>query len=186
MSSTPNLLLSHIAAAQNQKEVTANADFDGLDEALCSNTSVAMSDADYVFATGAGTLGLSNMVFKFTGTLSATRNVTLPPNAKLYVVKNGTTPGGSPVAQQSLTFKAGTGANTVTISDTDYHLLYCDGGNNVYHVGVFLTNVPTLGTGSSGQPVTTNNPGSPVVGPTQPTVIVGYAKFDNYWIPLFQ
>jgi hypothetical protein len=31
---TPNLNITHIAAAQNQKEVTANAAFDALDKAL--------------------------------------------------------------------------------------------------------------------------------------------------------
>lgn len=133
MGSTPNLLLSHIAASQNQKEVTANASADGLDEALCSNISIAMTDADYTFATGAGSPALSNMAFVFTGTLSTARHVILPPNAKLYVVKNGTT-GGSPVVTESLIFKVGTGANTVTITDTLYHLIYCDGGNNVYSV----------------------------------------------------
>ena len=32
--STPNLAIPHIAAAQNQKEVTANDAFDRLDEAI--------------------------------------------------------------------------------------------------------------------------------------------------------
>lgn len=128
MSTTPNLLLSHIAASQNQKEVTANADYDGLDTALCSYTSIAMTDADYTFATGAGSLGLSNMVFIFTGALTANRNVILPPNAKPYIVVNATTGG------HSLTFKLGTASHTVVISDSVHHLLHSDGVNSVYNI----------------------------------------------------
>src|SRR5258708_15163329 len=92
MSTTPNLLLSHIAAAQNQKEVTANASADGLDEALNSNVQVTMLNADYTFATGAGSPFLSNMFFQFIGANSAARNVNLPPNAKIFIVQDSTTP----------------------------------------------------------------------------------------------
>lgn len=129
MGSTPSLLLSHIAASQNQKEVTANSAFDGLDEALCSYLSVAMTDADYTFATGAGSAGLSNMVFIFTGTLTADRNIILPPNAKPYIMVNGTTGG------HKLIVKVGTGLHTVTLSDANHHLMHCDGLNSVYSIG---------------------------------------------------
>jgi hypothetical protein len=40
--STPNLNLAHIAAGQSQKEVTANAAFDGLDTAICGKLSIAI------------------------------------------------------------------------------------------------------------------------------------------------
>jgi hypothetical protein len=43
MTTTPNLLIDHIAANQAQKEVTANAAFDALDKALCQQTSIALS-----------------------------------------------------------------------------------------------------------------------------------------------
>jgi hypothetical protein len=130
MGSTPNLLLAHIVASQNQKEVTANASADGFDEALCGYTSIAMSDANYTFATGAGSLGLSNMVFIFTGAITADRNIVLPPNSKPYIVKNATTGG------HSLIFKVVTAAHTVTLSDSLHHLLHCDGLNSVYEIGV--------------------------------------------------
>ena len=135
MSTTPNLLISYIQASQNQKEVTANAAFLALEEALTDATSIAMTDTDYTFATGAGSVGLSNLVFAFTGALTATRNVIFPPNAKLYVVLNSTSGAGSPLTPtQSLTFKVGTGAATVTLDDTRYHILYCDGVNSVYAI----------------------------------------------------
>jgi hypothetical protein len=46
MTTTPNLLIEHIAANQAQKEVTANAAFDMLDKAACQLTSIALADAD--------------------------------------------------------------------------------------------------------------------------------------------
>ncbi len=134
MSTTPNLLLSLIAASQNQKEVTANAGLVGLDDALNANTPVVMTDADYTFATGAGSLIFSNMFFLFSGPLSTTRNVILPTGeARLIIVNNGTS-GGSPVAMQNLVFKVGTFAQTVTISDGNPHLIYSDGVGKVYKV----------------------------------------------------
>jgi hypothetical protein len=41
--STPNLAIPHIAASQNQKEVTANDAFDRLDEALCGLTAISLT-----------------------------------------------------------------------------------------------------------------------------------------------
>src|SRR5579871_5873640 len=102
MTTTPNLLLTHIVASQSQKEVTANSAFDGLDEALCNPTVVAMSDADLTL-TDAQMLG--NMYLSFTGTLTAALTITVPVHAKLILIENDTTggfalnvkvPGGSP------------------------------------------------------------------------------------------
>ncbi len=134
MSTTPNLLLALIAASQNQKEVTANAGLVGLDDALNANTLVTMTDADYTFATSAGSLIFSNMVFIIGGPLSTGRNVILPVGeARLIIVINGTS-GGSPLAMQNLTFKVGTFAQTVVISDGNPHLIYSDGVGKVYKV----------------------------------------------------
>lgn len=154
MSTTPNLLLSYIVASQNQKEVTANAAILGLEEALTDSTSIAMTDADYTFSIVAGSPALSNMVFTFTGTLTQARHVILPPNAKLYIVMNGTGSSGSPVTpNQSLIFKVGSGTNIVTVDDEAWHLIYCDGVNSVYEIGgngseTVASGVATLSTNS--------------------------------------
>jgi len=68
MTTTPNLLIDHIAASQAQKEVTANTAFDALDKALCQYTGIALSDANLTL-TDAQMIG--NMALKFTGTLTA-------------------------------------------------------------------------------------------------------------------
>jgi hypothetical protein len=119
---TPNLGISHIQAAQNQKEVTANAAFDGLDQALCNELAVAISGAD-VTLTAAQALG--NLVFVCTGALTANRNLIVPTNRKPYVIANQTT-GGFTVA-----LKTASGAGIAASNDGSYKLCYCDGTNVV-------------------------------------------------------
>jgi hypothetical protein len=122
--STPNLALSHIAAAQNQKEVTANAAFDGLDEALCNFSSFAMADVDLALT---DPQALGNMILAFTGTLTAGRNIILPQSNKIYIVNNSTTGG------FSLTFKTGAAGTpgTVAVAAGAVKLIYCDSTNVV-------------------------------------------------------
>jgi hypothetical protein len=113
---TPNLNLAHIVAAQDQKEVTANAAFDGLDEALCGHASFAMSDADLVL-TSAQALGA--LAFVLTGSLTAPRNLVVPVNAKPYVVANQT--------NQTVTIKTPSGAGVAVPADGSWRLTYCNG-----------------------------------------------------------
>ncbi len=119
MTTTPNLLIDHIAAAQAQKEVTANTAFDALDKALCQFTSIALTDANQTLA-DAQMLG--NMALKFTGVLTATRTVTVPAHAKLLFVENGTTGG------FSLSIKTPSGT-AVTLGNGERKLLYCNGSD---------------------------------------------------------
>lgn len=128
MATTTNLLLALIAGSQNNKEITLNTAMDGLDKAMCAANTEAMSDADYTLspADAAG-----NVFLKFTGTLTANRNIILPSGmAKFWIVINDTSD--SPLV--SLTFKVGTGAVTVAIADLDAHLIYSDGVNTVTKV----------------------------------------------------
>src|SRR5258708_31791479 len=100
--STPNLAIVHVAAAQNQKEVTVNTALDNFDTALTGVVTEAMPDLHFVLPTADA---LQNMVFIFTGALTLGRGVTLPPNKKLYIVSNQTTGAGSPAGSRwSLTF----------------------------------------------------------------------------------
>ena len=127
MSTTPNLLIAHIAAAQNQKEVTANDAFNKLDTAMNDNISVAITGTTHTLAQADA---LQNVFFIFTGALSGNNTITLPANKRIYVVVNNTTGG------FNLIFKAGAGTATVTVSDTGVaHFIYSDGVNTVYEVG---------------------------------------------------
>jgi|SRR5579859_649872 len=128
---TPNLALVHIAAAQNQKEVTANTAFDGLDVALTNWIQEVVGDQHFTLPLADA---LGNMVFYFVGLLTAPRGVTLPATRKLYIVQNGTGGGGSPAGQGfSLTFGTASSPSgriaSVESNNTEYAILYCDGVN---------------------------------------------------------
>lgn len=121
---TPNLGLAHIAASQNQKEVTANAAFDALDEALCGTLAVPMPDADVTLTPAQA---LAALAIVATGALTAERNIIVPTNCKLYLLVNKTT-GGFSVA-----LKTATGTGFAVAAADGYRGMYCD-GTNVNHV----------------------------------------------------
>ena len=82
---TPNLAIPHILQSQAQKEVTANAAFDRLDEALndlieidvsAGNTSVLPADFH------------RNVRLRLTGTPAAALDLTVPASKRLFVIKN--------------------------------------------------------------------------------------------------
>jgi hypothetical protein len=119
---TPNLGIAHIAENQNQKEVTANAAFDALDEAFCNQLSVAMSDADL---TVTAAQAVSNLVIVAMGALTADRNLIVPSNKKLYILRNNTT------GSHNVTIKTAAGSGFAVANDGSYKLVYCDGTNVV-------------------------------------------------------
>lgn len=124
MAQTPNLLLTEVAANQNQKEVTVNDALINLDGAIAGQVSIAMTDADYTLSTGEGNQALGNMAFQFTGTLSAGRNIIVPASKKIYFIQNSTTGG------HDLTVKTPSGSGvSVTVSSTSYTIVYSDGTN---------------------------------------------------------
>lgn len=150
MSTTPNLLISHIASSQNNKEVTANTAFDDLDVALTDILSMAQGDATLTLTSAQA---LQHMVFVFTGALTGARNVIVPAGKKLYVVSNQTSGG------FAITVKTPSGTGIV-LSTSRYVLLYCDGVNVVSLAARFVGDAPlslgkytvaNLPSGSEGQ-----------------------------------
>jgi hypothetical protein len=120
MSTTPNLLISHIAASQNNKEVTANTAFDDFDGAITGQFTQAMGDADQTLSNANG---LYNVMFSCTGAMTATRKLIVPTEKKIYFVKNQTT-GGHFI---NVTTLSGTG---ILVSTWDgWTVVYCDGTN---------------------------------------------------------
>ncbi len=144
MPTTPNLNLTHVEESQNQKEVTANEAFDGLDKALAGHETADFdfpSDANYTPTPGDARGALSFDVVSTFGSLSATRDLIVPTAAKLYVIVNSTT-GGQAI---NVTTSGGTG---ILVENGTRRLLYCDGTNVVatsgdpFDVGGFLAGVP--------------------------------------------
>lgn len=122
MSTTPNLLIAHVAAAQNNKEVTLNTGLDDFDGAVTDLLAIAMTTSNYTMSTGVGGEALGHLVYTLTGAIGAARNLIVPINKKLYIVSNQTS-GGFAVTVKTLT---GTG---IALNTTAYVILYCDGTN---------------------------------------------------------
>lgn len=159
--STTNLDVSYIASNQNQKEVTANAAFDAFDGALGSLLAHTMVDADYTLNLSASpNEALGYLGYVFTGTLTASRNIIVPTNKKLYAVWNNTTSGDSLTVKTS----SGTGVSVPYSPTPQYTLLYCDG-----------TNVDAVGSAGSGSGTVTNTSGSL----TAHAVILGNGSDDE-------
>ena len=88
MSATPNLAIAHILQNQAQKEVTANAALDALDQAL--------TDALAVDCAAGGTVTLAaadftaRVFFSLTGAPAAAFTLSISATKRLFAVANGT------------------------------------------------------------------------------------------------
>lgn len=129
MSTTPNLLIAHIASSQNNKEITANTAFDDFDGTLTGTFTQAMADANQ---TPSADNCHYNALFLLTGALTAARNLVVPTTKKFYLVKNNTTGGFGVVVKTS----GGTGI--AVLASMGYVMLYCD-GTNVVLISAFTT-----------------------------------------------
>lgn len=87
---SPNLSITHVAAAQNQKEVTINDAVDALDNAMNRALSLAMADANVTLT---ATQANRNGLIVLTGTLTASRILTLPANHRRLAIRNATSGG---------------------------------------------------------------------------------------------
>jgi hypothetical protein len=135
MSTTPNLLIGLIGSNQASKEVTANTAIIDLELALTNQLTHAMTNADYTLADP--TEARQNMVFVFTGALTADRKIIIPKSPKIYIISNQTTGGHNLIIETAVASPPG---STVAVANTgsaspftpnSYKLLYCDGFNVV-------------------------------------------------------
>ena len=123
--SSPNLAVPHIAAAQNQKEVTINDAIDALDNAINRTLSLEMTDADLTLTSDQA--NRNGFIF-LTGTLATERIVTLPANHRRLAIRNATTGG-----QQIRIKYPGSGADVV-IAAAETVLMQGD-GSDLYAIG---------------------------------------------------
>jgi hypothetical protein len=140
---SPNLAVTHVAAAQNQKEVTINDAIDALDRALTDTLALDLS-------TGALTLTAaqlrSAMVLRPEGALSAPATITLPQLRRVFVALNTD-------AVHGLTLQRGT--SSVLLVPGESAVLICDGSANglirvgsgapVYDFGMVANDTPAAG-----------------------------------------
>ena len=122
---SPNLAVTHVAAAQNQKEVTINDAVDALDNAMNQALSLAMADANLTLT---GTQANRNGLIILTGTLTASRTLTLPANHRRLAIRNATS-GGQDVRAKY----AGSGAEVAIVPGAT--VLVQGNGSDLYGVG---------------------------------------------------
>jgi hypothetical protein len=112
--STPNLSIPHILQSQAQKEVTANAACDRLDEALNDRATIDVS---------AGNTTLSaedfrrNVLLVLTGAPAAALDLMVPTSKRLFIVEND--------SGQDVTVTTGAGTQVV-LTGGQRRLLYGD------------------------------------------------------------
>jgi hypothetical protein len=87
MATTPNLLITHLAAAQAKKEITVNEALDALDQATQGHAVVDVSTVASVVV-GLDTY-LSNFCLRVAGSTGAAVTVTLPPSNRYFALDNG-------------------------------------------------------------------------------------------------
>jgi hypothetical protein len=129
---TPNLAIAHILQSQAQKEVTANAAFDALDQATAGLLEVDLSAGGTIPA-DPGAARKCKML-RLTGTLAADAEVIVPDNRKPYFVHNATAGGFAVTVRTS----AGVGV-AVSATPDNTAVVYCDG-----------TDVLAIGAGDAG------------------------------------
>ena len=116
--STPNLAIPHIAASQNQKEVTANDAFDRLDEAICGLTAISLTGQTSPLVLAPAT-ALRCAVLQLDPEPSGRRlRGGGPTNRKPYTVRN--------LSGGAVTLRTAAGAG-VAVADGQVRLLYADG-----------------------------------------------------------
>lgn len=141
--SSPNLAVTHVAAAQNQKEVTINDAIDALDRALTDTLALDLS-------TGALTLTAaqlrSAMALRPAAALSGPSTITLPQLRRVFAVLNSD-------LTHTLTIQRGT--SSVLLVPGESAVLICDGSANglfragsgapVYDFGMVANETPEAG-----------------------------------------
>ena len=116
--STPNLAIPHIAASQNQKEVTANDAFDRLDEAICGLTAISLTGQTSPLVLASATALRCAILQLDPSHPGGGFEVVVPVNRKPYTVRN--------LSGGAITLRMATGAGVV-VSDGQVRLLYADG-----------------------------------------------------------
>lgn len=118
MTTTTNLLITHIEPSQAQKEVTANEAFDRLDAAIAGRLALSTTGGTTTLTDAQA----SNAILDVSGALTSNAVIVVPARSKLYAVRNATT------GAFSLTVKTASGTG-VTVRQGESAIVFCDGTN---------------------------------------------------------
>lgn len=127
---TPSLRLELQANGENDTTWgdIANKNFENIEAAIAGRAVITMPNADYTLSTAFGAADdARNMLLQIQGTLTTGRNVIVPAQNKMYVVRNITAGG------FSVTVRTATGSG-VTVANGETRMVICD-GTNVFATG---------------------------------------------------
>jgi hypothetical protein len=114
---TDHLQIPDITATQNQKEITANSNFNLTDRALNGETPKTITGSDSLTTTEAR----QNILIRLTGTPGAGFNLDMPDtNKRLICIQNDT-------GQDATVRNSVGGGTTVVVADTQRKFLHYDG-----------------------------------------------------------
>jgi hypothetical protein len=140
---SPNLDIAHVAAAQNQKEVTINDAIDALDRAVTDLLTKDLTAETSPLALTA-TEALRSVALRFTGTPAGAFTIHVPASRKGWHVLNDTT--------VVVTVKTPAGAG-VDVAPGGRAILYCDGADVVLVADSTAVGAPyDVGGSVGGQP----------------------------------
>jgi hypothetical protein len=138
---SPNLLIAHVAASQNQKEVTINDAIDTLDPAAndtvdidCSGGNTTVTAADY----------RENFIIRLTGTPAADFTLTLPDGKRVAALHNTTAKVATVrTATLGATVSLRAGELTIVASrGSDLVALAASAVGGLYDIGLFIPGQP--------------------------------------------
>ncbi len=119
---TPALGITHIAQGQSQKEVTANEAFDILDANVNIFFSASLGDADLTLTDDQF---IKNGLFRFVGSMTTDRTVTLPGSPRRMIFWNETTGNFNII----FTYGGSPGVHQVVLSQGERSIVHGDGEN---------------------------------------------------------
>jgi hypothetical protein len=154
--SSPNLAIAHVAAAQNQKEVTLNDAINALDRALTEALSIDFSGGPVTLTAAQFRTAIA---FKPSATLSAVATLTVPQIKRVFVVINTDGFFTIDVVRGSTTISVPPGTAFCLCTDGTANGLYAAGGGGGGSGGGLFTDLadtPASYSGHQGRAVIVN------------------------------
>jgi hypothetical protein len=153
---SPNLAITHVAAAQNQKEVTVNDAINALDRALTEALSIDFSGGPVTLTAAQFRTAIA---FKPSATLTAPASLTVPQIKRVFVVINTDGFFTIDVVRGSATVSVPPGTAFCLCTDGTANGLYAaggGGGNGGGNAFVDLADVPSSYSGQQGRALIVN------------------------------
>jgi hypothetical protein len=121
---SPNLAIAHVAASQNQKEVTINDAIDALDRAMTDTLALDLSTSPLTIG---GAQLRSAMVLLPMGALTGPASIPVPPIRRVFALLN---------TDSAFAITVERGAAAIAVQPGENALLICDGtADGLFRVG---------------------------------------------------